>query len=228
MFKTLRNRILWSIFITVLLSCLVGAILIIAYIKYEHTLSSGIIVIVSGTMLCITLLITLIARNLANIISEPIKKLRKASAQMAEVQFSQIVLEENSKDEIGEISMHFNKIGKNLQRTINIAQSEQKKLEAIINKMADGLILIDNHSCIQLINKSAYKIFNIPDSSVGQELGKMLVEYEIASIAQSAINENSERERHFDMPNGRSIHLIAVPLMLDERKGALLLFQDLS
>lgn len=228
MFKTLRARILWPILITVLIACVCAAVLIIAYIKYQHELSNYIVAIVFSIMLCVALATTLITLSVANTVVKPIKRLRDVSAKMSEGQFAQAVLEETGKDEIGEISTHFNEMGRNLQKTINIAQSEQKKLEAIINKMADGLILIDDNSCIQLINKSARKIFNMPSQSVGQELNKILPEYEIASIAQSAISENNERERHFDLPSGRSIHLIAVPLMFDERKGALLLFQDLS
>ncbi|MFN0117034.1 MAG: ATP-binding protein [Elusimicrobiota bacterium] len=90
------------------------------------------------------------------------------------------LIEIKSKDEIEDLNRTFNEMLKKLKGYAEIQVEkviiEQKKTEAIIFSIRDGIIMTDYQGRVQLINENAKNILNIgqKDSILGEQLWKFL------------------------------------------------------
>lgn len=90
-------------------------------------------------------------------ISEPIKDLTRKAVLMSKGNFEHYV-EVKSNDEIGELSETFNFLTRRLKRSLRESSFEKTKVEAIVNHMTDGVIAVDHHHHIILMNPKAIEL----------------------------------------------------------------------
>lgn len=68
-----------------------------------------------------------------------------------------------------------------LQATVKILESQGKRLDVVINSMEEGLLAIDDHDCIVLLNAQAEKILGVNfGECVGKSLASAITDQEIA------------------------------------------------
>jgi PAS domain S-box-containing protein len=65
-----------------------------------------------------------------------------------------------SSDELGELARAFNQMVANLQAATERLSVEEKRIQAILNSTADGIITIDENGLIQSFNASAERLLN--------------------------------------------------------------------
>lgn len=87
-------------------------------------------------------------------ITNSIEKMSSQVKEMADGNYEEIK-GINTKDEIGDLAIAFNKISKQIKEEQRITESERRKLSTIINSMMDGIIATDSNGRIVLINDSA-------------------------------------------------------------------------
>ncbi|MBF0714596.1 HAMP domain-containing protein [Gemella sp. GH3] len=87
-------------------------------------------------------------------ITNSIEKMSLQVKEMADGNYEEIK-GINTKDEIGDLAVAFNKISKQIKEEQRITEAERRKLSTIINSMKDGIIATDNNGRIVLINDSA-------------------------------------------------------------------------
>lgn len=92
-------------------------------------------------------------------ISEPIKELTRKAVLMSKGNFEHYV-EVKSNDEIGELSETFNFLTRRLKKSLREISLEKTKVEAIVNHMTDGVIAVDNHHQIILMNPKAIELLH--------------------------------------------------------------------
>lgn len=92
-------------------------------------------------------------------ISEPIKELTRKAVLMSKGDFEHYV-EVKSNDEIGELSETFNFLTRRLKKSLREISYEKTKVEAIVNHMTDGVIAVDSHHKIILMNPRAIELLH--------------------------------------------------------------------
>jgi len=92
-------------------------------------------------------------------ISEPIKDLTRKAVLLSKGNFEHTV-EVMSNDEIGELSETFNFLTRRLKKSLREISLEKTKVEAIVNHMTDGVIAVDNHHHIILMNPKAIELLH--------------------------------------------------------------------
>ncbi len=80
-----------------------------------------------------------------------------------------------STDELGELARAFNQMVENLQEATLRLSIEEKRLQAILNSTADGIITIDESGTIQSFNASAERLLNYRSAeAIGSSATKMI------------------------------------------------------
>lgn len=92
-------------------------------------------------------------------ISDPIKDITRKAVLMSKGNFEHYV-QVKSNDEIGELSETFNFLTRRLKTSLREISLEKTKVEAIVNHMTDGVIAVDNHHHIILMNPKAIELLN--------------------------------------------------------------------
>jgi PAS domain S-box-containing protein len=102
-------------------------------------------------------------------IVEPIKRLTESIKSISERNYDQ-KLEVNSKDELGELANAFNIMAERLKlyETKHIDQLlfEQKRLEAVVHNIEDGLIFLDENRRVVLVNNTILELTGLKKNNI--------------------------------------------------------------
>lgn len=101
-------------------------------------------------------LTTIFAFFLSSRITAPLRKMRQAAMEVAEGKFdTKVPILTN--DEIGQLAIAFNRMGRELNRNLMALNQEKEQLSRILSSMADGVITIDRKGTIVVTNPPAEK-----------------------------------------------------------------------
>lgn len=118
----------------------------------------------TGTIIAITIT-SVLGILLASAITKPITEIRKQAQEMAKGNFSR-KLKAYGNDEIGELTISFNNLSRNLQQARASTEGERRKLSSILEHMTDGVIATDRRGKIILLNDCAEDLLNVSRETV--------------------------------------------------------------
>ncbi len=133
-------------------------------------------------------------------------------------------------DEIGEVAHALNTLGLKLEEQFTYLETEQAKIDSVLHKMNDGVMIVDQEGIIILANEASGTLFKFrADRIKGQRLARVVRYHQIIELwknYQSSIQEESEYIELQDLK--KSVQVIISPLEETLPGHALLLFQDLT
>jgi two-component system, OmpR family, phosphate regulon sensor histidine kinase PhoR len=91
---------------------------------------------------------------------QPIERMIQVSRRFAEGDFSRTI-PQDSRDEIGELTVTLNKMAKDLESKIHEIKTQNQHLEAIFSSMIEGVIVVNGSGQVISINSAVEKIFAI-------------------------------------------------------------------
>ncbi|CQR46727.1 Sensor protein SrrB [Paraliobacillus sp. PM-2] len=118
--------------------------------------TSNIILLAAGIAI---ILMTIFAFFLSSRITEPLIKMREGALELAKGEFKTRV-PILTHDEIGELAMAFNRMGRQLSYHIDALSQEKEQLYSILRSMADGVMTFNREAEIILSNPPAQKFLN--------------------------------------------------------------------
>lgn len=166
-------------------------------------------------------------------ITKPVKELTEASKLIAEGDFNKIV-RVDTKDEIEELSISFNRMAQKLKWNIDEIQDKNTKMDAILGSMNEGLIALDNTDRVILANNSAKEILNMDnDIEIGVNIRKILTDNLLNQIKKSTDEEKGYNiEIELEGEEKKNIHLSTAIIEgkeMDEYGiGILLIIRDVT
>ncbi|MCC7118278.1 MAG: response regulator [Anaerolineales bacterium] len=112
-----------------------------------------------------------------------------------------------------------------LAEKAKMSESERTKLEAIINNIQDGVIVLDDQRKILLVNRSIRAIFNLgAQTLIGKSLDQIIANADVlALLARSSENPLKYHEINFD--DGKVYNAQYTPI---PKVGAAITMQDIS
>jgi signal transduction histidine kinase len=140
------------------------------------------------------------AIQLTRSVVRPAEKLTQTVRRIAQGQLNQKI-DITTDDEIGELSREFNKMTERLRRyeELNIAQliAEKKKSEAIVESIADPLVVTDGANRLVLMNRQGAEILRIRINDwYNKPLGEVMQdEYWKQLLTGGALHESKIKER---------------------------------
>ncbi|MBC2578991.1 two-component system histidine kinase PnpS [Clostridium sp. DJ247] len=172
------------------------------------------------------LLSTIFASRLSQSIVMPIKNLEFATSRMAKGELHRRV-NIFSENEIGQLSRTFNNMADKLQVTLKDALDKQNKLEAILKSMDSGVIAIDKHYKVIIINPYAKSIFGINKNIIGQKLMDNIRDFELEDVFKNT-NEDY-RELKILWPKEKDLRIRTAEIISDKEKiGTVAVVQDIT
>ena len=158
-------------------------------------------------------------------IVRPIMHIARASRAIGKGDFDHQV-PVTSNNEVGVLAQEFNSMRDDLKHAIEQITKEEKKMTAIVNSLAEGLILVDGNHRVLHINPAAEYLLNVRADQVGEELTLIVQDITLAravkeSQAQIVLNETVSSEVTLDQRGKTSTLRIVASPFLDEAGSAL-------
>ncbi|WP_048602175.1 ATP-binding protein [Rubeoparvulum massiliense] len=100
---------------------------------------------------------TIFALYLSSRVTKPLIQMGNAANQLAEGKWPQKEIPILTTDEIGRLAKAFNRMSRQLDDSIQALQHEKEQVYSIIDSMVDGVVTINRHGEVVLINKPAMR-----------------------------------------------------------------------
>lgn len=188
--------------------------------------TTRIIFLAAGIAIILT---TIFAFFLSTRITSPLIKMREAAFDLARGEFKTKV-PILTHDEIGELAIAFNKMGKQLDFHINALRQEKEQLSRIVHSMADGVITLNREGNIMVVNPPAKKFIedwyyenSLPVGSDNDQLPE-----ELKEIFTRVIQGEKEVLQELSL-QGRNWVMIMTPLYDQKNvRGAVAVIRDMT
>jgi len=169
------------------------------------------------------------ALYIARSTTRPIKEVTRAAKRIASGEFDQPIFLRTG-DESAELASAFNEMAHNLRRMIGDLSTERNKLAAVLDTMADGVIMTDVEGDIVMTNPAAERLLKFSgESATGRHLIEVVQDHEINEVFRAYIRTGQPQARQVEQTSrGRLLRVIVSGISYHDAVGALLIFQDLT
>ncbi|MGP4082152.1 ATP-binding protein [Pseudalkalibacillus sp. R45] len=174
------------------------------------------------------ILTTIFAFFLSTRITSPLRRMREAALEVAQGKFDTKV-PILTHDEIGELALSFNRMGRNLKNNINALSQEKEQLSSILSSMADGVITFDRKGKILVTNPPAERFIQAwyYEQGMKERKGEEVPE-QINDLFRSVVNLEREQITEIEL-QGRSWVVLMTPLYNQSNvRGAVAVFRDMT
>ncbi|ADU30087.1 ATP-binding protein [Evansella cellulosilytica] len=174
------------------------------------------------------ILTTIFAFFLTSRITSPLRKMRKASLEVAKGNFeTKIPILTN--DEIGLLATAFNKMARALNTNLNALNQEKEQLSRILSSMADGVITLDREGAVMVTNPPANEFIGAwlyEQEYEVEESGEL--PRELQHLFDLVVQEEKEQMGEVDV-QGRSWAILMTPLYDQQHvRGAVAVLRDMT
>ena len=124
----------------------------------------------------------------------------------------------------------FNQTATTLRNIIEELSEERNKLSAILDTMADGVVVIEADGKIELMNRAGEDILNAnATTAVGSRFMEAVRDHEIRDVISKALQTKEPQRGDIELlQRRRYLVAIAAPLTQEETSGVLLTLHDLT
>jgi two-component system phosphate regulon sensor histidine kinase PhoR len=178
--------------------------------------------------LAAAILAVILATIIAGRISQPIRELTQSAWRLASSDPANLPIPP-SPDEIGQLRQVFNLMSDRLRQQIDDLKMERATLDTVLQKMTDGVIIVDEEGKVQLVNAAAVKMFSIAkEATTGMPLIEVVRHHQPVEMWQQCQSSGKTQRVDFEIGQRLSLQGIATPLGPAMSGSTLLLFQDLT
>ncbi len=175
------------------------------------------------------LMAALLAPFIAERIAQPIRQLTKVVQRMAEGDLG-TRLTPTTQDEVGTLTKAFNQMAQRLQTTINSLADEQRRLSAVLDNMADGVLITDGRGDVRLINPAAARILGVDEAyALNRSFAQVARDHRVIDLWQACRKQHKEQVAPVEVDRQNAfLHIIVTPLQNGIAQACLVIIQDLT
>ncbi|MBM4762527.1 ATP-binding protein [Bacillus sp. B15-48] len=177
--------------------------------------------------------IVLLVVKITSRYTKPIESATNVAIELAKGNYRARTYEDHI-DETGMLSASINILARNLQDLMKSQEMQQDRLSTLIENMGSGLILVDGHGYINLINKPYKEIFNVnPDQYLYKLYHEVVEHKEISSLIEEIFMTEQKTKKQVVLLLGferRHFEVYGVPIIGTNNvwKGVLLVFHEIT
>ena len=132
-------------------------------------------------------------------------------------------------DETRELAVGFNQMGASLRNMVRDLSSERNKLSAILDTMADGVIVVDSNDDALLINPAAATLFGVGPLTDETSFSSVTHDHELQHRITVCRSTRERRFAEIILTSGRRVvSAVATPLEDDNEGTVLVTLHDLT
>lgn len=181
------------------------------------------------TSLFTALLAGLLALFIAERIARPVHQLTEVVQRMTEGDLSARLLP-IPHGEVGILTRAFNQMAGRLQGTITTLVEERSRLTAVLDNMADGVVITDGEGRVGLINPAAARLLGTEEeAALGRPFAQVARDHRLIGLWQQCYEQDREQLASVEMGRqGPFLQAIATPLQEAGPRASLVILQDLT
>jgi two-component system phosphate regulon sensor histidine kinase PhoR len=185
-----------------------------------------IIMLVLSFLLCLAISL-LISRN----ITVPILRMKQYTARIAQGEYENPIRLQTG-DEIEDLSAAMSDMAGTLRRNIADITEKNSRLQAVFKAVPGGIIAIDKHETVTMVNPAAMEMFSLSANPEGLHFLEVVKHAKLEAVIREALTKNASVEREITMHKGmeaRFLQVFAVPVVVNGAAfGVILLAQDIT
>jgi len=165
---------------------------------------------------------------ISNKITKPFNETLSFAADFANGNFTRRILNYNN-DEIGYLQKSLNKMADTIVATINAHVLEQKKLEAILESISDGIAMVDSDRHIVIYNNSFLTMLGLTVEISGKQYFEIIRNSALNAGIKKSLESGEKDIFEIEMSNDRFFEAVINPIN-NERivNGILVVLHDVS
>ncbi|RWZ59801.1 sensor histidine kinase [Halobacillus fulvus] len=210
-----------------------GTLVLLSPVQSLTNITKNIWLLIGVTLLLGLIAIFLIGFNVFSKYIKPIRSAAHVANELAEGNYKARTYEGHY-GEAGQLSQSINILARNLQDMTSTKGMQENQLEAVINNMGNGLVLIDEKGYILLVNKAFLKTFGGDSSEYVSYLYHDAIPYTaIHETVQNIYMFEETISETFVLPvniKRKHLEVTGAPIFSENRKwkGVVLVFHDIS
>ena len=128
-----------------------------------------------------------------------------------------------------ELASAFIRMSEAIRATVRDLSGERNKLTAVLDTMADGIVVVEADSRVSLMNQAAQLLLDVRTTEIqGTPLSEIARDHELLELVSSSLQSYEMRQAHLELLRQRRlVSAIAIPLGGDG-EGVLLSLHDLT
>jgi two-component system phosphate regulon sensor histidine kinase PhoR len=180
-----------------------------------------------GTAVLAAALALLLGLWVARRTARPIRDLTNVVGRMSRGDLDARLIP-TTQDEVGTLTEEFNAMGDTLRATIHSLEEERGRSRAVLETMADGVLIVGADNRVQLANAAALHMLDYAgDAPQGRTLAEVVRHHQLVALWNQARSRGEQAAGIVEFgAEGPFIHAIVTPLTNEEDGGGLLLLQD--
>jgi two-component system phosphate regulon sensor histidine kinase PhoR len=135
-----------------------------------------------------------------------------------------------SRDEVGQLTLAFDHMSDQLQEKMTSLAEEQVRLAAVLEHMADGVIITDAAARVQLINPAAARLLNTSrEVALGQTFVQVVRDHQLVELWEACCQGGEEQTTALELDRlGRFLRVTVTPLHKANPQDRVVILEDLT
>lgn len=160
----------------------------------------------------------ILAWTLYSSLINPLKEVSSIAKSVAGENFEQY-MPDFPQNEIGDLARSINCMAKRLKRITDSLNSERGRLQAIVNGMSDGVIIMDSWGRVILLNSVVEKLFRITNAaSKGKNIIRVIHDYGLEKLLHESLETGKSIKKRIQVstPDRRVLVVHVTPINTGE------------
>jgi two-component system phosphate regulon sensor histidine kinase PhoR len=182
-----------------------------------------------GAGLTAAVVAMILAIVLAERTARPIRALTVVAGRMAKGELG-VRLFPTSSDEVGQLTRAFNHMADQLEDKLAALADERTQLAAVLENMADGVLIVSGEGRVELINPTAARLLgSSATEALGRSFAQVTRHHEVIDFWRDCQRPGGERTGLLEIgPEGLLWRVIVTPLEEKDETPCLVILQDLT
>lgn len=130
-------------------------------------------------------------------------------------------------DETRDLAEAFNKMATRIRDVVRDLNSESGRLEAVLDTMVDGVLVVDSEGVVALMNRSASELLGVKAEAVGSRFAQTVRDHDLQRLVSTAQERKAvAHDEVAFLPSRRVVSAVATPLPQGGTQGVLLTLHD--
>jgi two-component system, OmpR family, phosphate regulon sensor histidine kinase PhoR len=175
------------------------------------------------------LLATGLALLLTEHITRPVRELTAVAGRMAAGDLGARLFP-STRDEVGQLTRAFNHMAERIRDQVSTLAEEQGRLAAVLDHMADGVLITDAHGRVRLINAAAARLLDTSEArALERPFSQVAPHHSLIDLWRACREEGEEQGEMIEVSQqGLFLQAIITPFSEAKTEGYLVILQDLT